>query len=244
MIDDEALTLYYYDDGLSVQRREEIASALRDDAELAARYAALATELDGLAPPSAPSAPPQAVVRWRYELDRALAAEAAPARPAVWAWPLAAAAVLVLGIVIGIHLAGDRPATPADRAAATTDASADAPAMMQRPAPRLALTRGLAAHLQSTRLQLVGLERAGAAERIDLITDIIEQNRLFERAADASDAPELARVLRAFEQMLIELAREEAAPRDISDKADQLTFEYAAMLTKLTGDASHDARSL
>ena len=45
-MNDDTLTLYYYNDGLSDQERRDVEKALRDDAELAARYRALRRRLE------------------------------------------------------------------------------------------------------------------------------------------------------------------------------------------------------
>ena len=46
MINEETLTLYYYDDGLGGSERRKIEAALQSDAELAASYANLCRELE------------------------------------------------------------------------------------------------------------------------------------------------------------------------------------------------------
>ena len=53
-----------------------------------------------------------------------------------------------------------------------------------------------------------------AADRNVLIRNIIEQNRLFELAAEQNDSANLARVLRAFELVLMQLAAEDISPED------------------------------
>ena len=47
-IDEKTLTLYYYGDGLSDSERRRVEKAIREDDLLAARYATLSGELDGL----------------------------------------------------------------------------------------------------------------------------------------------------------------------------------------------------
>jgi len=73
---------------------------------------------------------------------------------------------------------------------------------------------------------------------------IIEQNRLYERAAEQKDSPKLARVLRAFEPVLIRLAAEDLAPEDEKALRAQLAFELNVMLTKLARETSEEATSI
>ena len=72
---------------------------------------------------------------------------------------------------------------------------------------------------------------------------IIDQNRLFERAAEQNDSQKLARVLRAFEPVLLQLAAEDLAPEDAEALRAQLAFELNVMLTKLSRDTSKETHS-
>ena len=47
MINEDTLTLYYYDDGLSAAERRQVEDALKRDAALATRYQFLCAELQG-----------------------------------------------------------------------------------------------------------------------------------------------------------------------------------------------------
>ena len=69
---------------------------------------------------------------------------------------------------------------------------------------------------------------------------IINQNRLFERAAEQNDADDLARVLRAFEPVLVRLAEEDLSDADAEALRAKLAFELNVMLTKLSRDASNE----
>ena len=66
-----------------------------------------------------------------------------------------------------------------------------------------------------------------------LVLHIIEQNRLFETPLPTTTAPKLARVLRAFEPILLQLAAEDLEPADAEALLSQLAFELNVMLTKL-----------
>ena len=71
-----------------------------------------------------------------------------------------------------------------------------------------------------------------------LILHIVDQNRLFEQAAVNNDSQDLARVLRAFEPILLQLAADDVTPQRAEYLRAQLAFELNVMLTKLARDAS------
>jgi DNA-binding GntR family transcriptional regulator len=66
---------------------------------------------------------------------------------------------------------------------------------------------------------------------------------LYESAAERNDAPQIARVLRAFEPILLRLAADNIAPEDAAALRDQLAFELNVMLTKLARDASDETHT-
>ena len=107
-----------------------------------------------------------------------------------------------------------------------------------------AFTRGLQVHLRDSQREISRLAVDSGAERAVLIMGIIEQNRLFERVAEQNNSPKLARVLRAFEPILVRLAAEDIAPEDAEALRAQLAFELNVMLTKLARDASDEAHSI
>ncbi len=72
-----------------------------------------------------------------------------------------------------------------------------------------------------------------------MVNQIINQNRLFERAAEQNDADDLARVLRAFEPVLVRLAEEDLSDAEAEALRAKLAFELNVMLTKLSRDASN-----
>jgi hypothetical protein len=77
-----------------------------------------------------------------------------------------------------------------------------------------------------------------------LILHIVQQNRLFARAATENESPELSRVLRAFEPILVRLADEDLAPEEAQRLQDQLVFELNVMLTKMKQTPSDRTESI
>ena len=82
----------------------------------------------------------------------------------------------------------------------------------------------------------VGNARATPEERAKIIDVIIGQNRLYALAADRAGEPQLARVLRAFNPILEDVAngRSESTAADLS----QLSFELRVMQARLGADAA------
>jgi DNA-binding FadR family transcriptional regulator len=80
-------------------------------------------------------------------------------------------------------------------------------------------------------------------DRSLLVLQIIQQNRLFEQAAERNDADGLARVLRAFEPILMKLAAADITPEEAAALREQLAFELKVMLTKLERDTSKEVTS-
>lgn len=181
------------------------------------------------------SPPPAAVQRWHDALDNAASEEAATVQaarsnlhPTSFLMGMAIAATLALGIAIGVFIGDD-------------DAETLIPAPAQLAATPDALSRGLQVYFRESREQLMGLPNA--ADRTMLVMRIIEQNRMFESAANVSDAPKLARVLRAFEPILLQLAADDIAPADAQALQAQLAFELNVMLTKLSAESSNDSHT-
>jgi hypothetical protein len=58
-----------------------------------------------------------------------------------------------------------------------------------------------------------------------------------------NNAPNLARVLRAFEPILLQLASDDIAPQDMEALRKQLAFELKVMLTKLESAPSEQAHT-
>lgn len=241
MTDDE-LILFYYNDGLRRDERQAITDALAKDPGLAERYRALVAELGALTDPAVPGPGSNAVARWHAALDRATGAE--PARHgkrSLHGWSIAFGAALAAALAVGIGLGllpGGRDAPePVDSIAAAED----------RPAtrsPSEAFLRGLRVHLRESRIGLESLPQDDAAGRTMLIMNILEQNRLYERAAELNDAGQLARVLRAFELVLLELAIQDIPADEAAALCAKLLFEFDAMLTKLDRRPSETQRRI
>jgi len=183
-------------------------------------------------------APPAVVQRWHDALDDAAAREQIAARPArsdfhprSFVMGLAIAATLALGIAIGVFIGDDGTDTPVSVMTASTSAG-DMPD---------ALSRGLQVHFRDSREQIMSLP--DSEDRTMLVLRIIEQNRMFENVANSSDAPKLARVLRAFEPILLQLAADDIAPADAEALQAQLAFELNVMLTKLNVGSSDDSHT-
>ncbi len=77
-----------------------------------------------------------------------------------------------------------------------------------------------------------------------MIIGIIEQTRLFERAAEQNNEHSVARVLRAFELVLIRIAAEDTSTEDVEALREKLMFELSIMLTKLSQDTSEAQQTI
>lgn len=239
-MNDDMLTLYYYNDGLTNDERQQVCDALAADSQLADRYRRLSVELAAISAGPAPALTEDRLQRFRDTIDRAARAEsarqAAP-RTKVHAWSFfwgaAITAALAVGIGLGIRMSGNDAPGPAD-------------ALLTRSGPvgnSDAFVRGLQVYFRDSRNELERLPLTGNGNRTALIADLIDQNRLYARAAILNDAPKLARVLRAFEPILVRLASEDIAPEDAEALRAQLAFELNVMLTKLARDSSDESHS-
>ena len=83
-------------------------------------------------------------------------------------------------------------------------------------------TRGFQLHLQDSEREISGLSVDASGERAALLMQIIDQNRVFERSAKLNNSDNLARLLRAFEPILMRLANEDIAPADAESLRSQL----------------------
>ena len=179
-------------------------------------------------------APAHLKQQWHAAIDSAAALErgreSAPTptwRPGTLFWGMAVTAALAVGIAIGVFVpdAGRNSTVP------SVVAQSDGPTVI--PA---AFTRGLQHHFRDSRQQLAALDVD--SDRTMMILQLIEQNRLYENAASKNNAPNLARVLRAFETVLLELAATDIAPEDAEALRAKLSFELNVMLTKLAAESS------
>ncbi|MDH3615716.1 MAG: hypothetical protein OEQ90_04515 [Gammaproteobacteria bacterium] len=188
------------------------------------------------------AAPAHVVQQWHSAIDEAAALERgrvpAPAprwHPTSFFWGMAVTAALAIGIGIGFFVTdgnGPPAGSQGPMVASTTPQSEIVPA---------AFTRGLQVHLRDSRQQIASLDQG--ADRTTLVLQLIEQNRMFETAADQNNAPKLARVLRAFEPILLQLAATDIAPEDAEALRAQLAFELNVMLTKLASESSDDSQT-
>lgn len=243
-MNDDTLTLYFYNDGLSDDERLEVEAALRSDPALAARYAALRQALESWSEAEEHQAPPHLVQRWHASIERAARHEHGQSEKprgsfsfVAFGWGAAVTAALAIGIGLGTWFAGGdatRPMTPI---------TAIDVAPIEQGGGGAAFTRGLKVHLSDAEKNISSLPVETSADRTMLVMQIIQQNRMFERAAEQNDAANLARVLRAFEPILLRLAADDIAPEDAAALREQLAFELKVMLTILEREASKETQS-
>ena len=229
-MNEEALILYYYDDGLSDRERQRIAAALEADPDLAAEYQALCRDLDRLSDVSDVNVPSHVIQRMHDSIDRVArpvtVEQVRPTRsfnPLSFAWGAAVTAALAIGIGIGVYFSDDPIATP--------ETFSDP------------FTRGMQVYLRDARDGIATMPVTGMDDRAQLVMQIIEQNRLFERAAVQNHSDDLARVLRAFEPILLKLASEDITPAEAEALRAQLTFELNVMLTKISRGSSNETQT-
>jgi len=242
---DDKLVLYYYDDGLSAQEKRQIEAALEDDPDLAARYRVLQRQLAVFDEDEVAAVATHVVQRWHDSIDRAARMEQSALRKQgngfnflSFFWGAAITASLAVGVAIGVYISGGGSPTPAMNDL-VVDTVRNSPTVV--PA---AFTRGLQVHLRDSQRGISTLPLQSDADRAQLILDILQQNRLFERAAEQRNSPQLARVLRAFEPILVRLAATDIAPEDVEALRAQLAFELNVMLTKLSRETSEEAQSI
>ena len=211
-ISDDDLIVFHYRDGLDAERLAQIAQAVQDSPDLAARYERLKTLLDGLdeVPVPQPDAGFEARV-WANLESRIAPSNVIPigtprrrTAPVLRWVGFAAAAMLVLaaGFFAG------RQSVPPPQVAAEKDRSSGR-VLDAYVAAHLRQTEGLlltAVNSDSTQL------RSGDAE---LAASLVESNRLYAAAATRAGNARLADFLRQLEPLLLELANPASAP-DIS----------------------------
>ena len=240
-MNDDTLILYYYNDGLSNRERQEVSNAIANSPEVASRYDVLCRELGGFEDPIAPRPPSDMVQRWHDSLDQAASAEQQQqSKPAVHSWSFllgaAVTAALALGIGIGFMLDGAPTApNPLPGERVVTDP-------MPGAGGSTAFIRGLQVHLRESERGLASMPVD--SERARLIVDMIEQNRLFEKAAEQNDSADLARVLRAFDLVLLQLASEDIDEEEAEALRTKLIFELNVVLTKLSLGSSDEQQSI
>lgn len=188
------------------------------------------------------SAPEHVVQQWHVAIDEAAATERGRQRqnrqdwhPTSFFWGVAVTAALAIGVGIGFLIAND-----SDMEFSNTPTVAVSNSANSQRVP-VAFTRGLQVHFRDSRKTLASL--SDGADSAALIQQLIEQNRMFEAAAERNAAPKLARVLRAFEPILLRLAASDIAPEDAEALRAQLAFELNVMLTKLASESSNDSQT-
>lgn len=244
-INEETLVLYYYDDGLSREERRRVEKEIEKDEGLREQYEALSADLDALRQMDDIPAPEGLEYRLQSSLERAIRLDEAEAQPRSWLSNLfggglvaagtALAAILAVGIGIGIWVAGEE--SPAPQVVIQT------PTQQGAEWSQTAFQRGLETHFRTGRSSLASLADSEQQDREALVSALITQNRLFARLATENGSPELARVLRAFEATLVELASEDLSPGEAAALKDQLEFEYQVMLTKLARATSEQTKT-
>ena len=238
-MNDDDLILYYYQDGLTEEERLRIRSALEHDVSLRERYERLRADLARVEAADAAAVPADMVARWHDSSDRAARLERQAQRPArafhfpSFAWGSAVAAALVVGI--GVYLARERAVEPMPGGQIAASGIT-----VNRADELAAFERGLQVHLQESRQEIGGLPADADAERVVLLMRMVQENRLFEAAAEHNGAPELARLLRAFEPVLMRLASHDVSPAEARALQAQLSFELNATLTKLGRNVSEE----
>jgi len=241
-MNDNILTLYYYSDGLTAEERRQVESELGSDPALAARYNELRQQLDDLSTVDDPVAPPHLVARWHDLIDQAAEPEKVVALPPRTAfhfgsffWGAAVAASLAVGVAIGIFISGEETVPVEPYAGVVEQPVAEMPT---------AFSRGLLVHFRDSRDRLSELDTSANGERDQLILNIIQQNRLFALMAKQNDSPDLARVLRAFEPILVRLSAEDISPEQAAKLQSQLAFEINIVLTKLARQVSDNTDAI
>ncbi len=185
------------------------------------------------------SAPAHLKQQWHNTIDEAAAIERGRIEkprerwhPTSFFWGMAVSAAVAFGITIGVFVSDDTSDIPPPYVVENATQPDVVP---------VAFTRGLQHHFRNSKQQLTDLDNT--EDSAMLILRLIEQNRIFETAADQNNAPQLARVLRAFEPILLKLAATDIAPEDAEALRAQLSFELNVMLTKLAKEPSDETHS-
>ncbi len=231
--DDELLTLYYYEDGLTESEREAVATRLEEDAAFRARFDALSSVLGSTGSIDAYRTTDDRRARFSATIN-ALADRDQRARRTTAGWPIgwivtfAVTASLAIGVAIGTRLDTSPPPTNPGVVQVPTDDS-------ER------LVRRVTGHLRDSQQRLLESGDESTEDRQLLLRDIVTRNRSFVEKAEAQGDERLARVLRALEPVLLALAAEDMLPEERSDLSSQLLFELNVVLTKYGQDTSKDA---
>jgi len=237
-ISDEQLTFYYYNDGLRAAERQEIANALAVDNDLAFQYQRLCLELELLSNAKDIQPPSDMVERWHDTIRRSAEKAVAPEQKTgfhTWSffWGFAVTAALAVGIGIGAFLSTEKFEQVPIQSTSVNNGGENSP-----------FVRSLRIHLRDSEESLAAFAAHSPSTKADLIVNIIEQNRLFEKAAERNDEHSVARVLRAFELVLIRIAAEDTSAEDAEELREKLLFELNIMLTKLSQNTSKEQQTI
>ena len=233
MISDDELLLYYYRE-VDAAERARIGAALAEQPELARRLHALVGRLDAAAAVPDVPVPVEVQQRWRAALDRARTeTRAAPAPRRFYSqprWLAVAATVTAVALIFVVQ--GVLRKTPVQ----TTGPEIASTQSPGEQGDSSSYERGLKWHLASTERQLAALGDASPEERARLLDTIIAQNRMYALAAERAGEPQLARVLRAFNPILEDLAggHGDTTAADVA----QLSFELRVMQARLGAGAA------
>ena len=193
-------------------------------------------EFDALALDREIPAPSHMKQRWHDSIDIAAQREIREQRKsdrsfslASFFWGAAITTALAIGIGIGVMLSDDANVVEPNTYVVQT--------------PDIAFDRVMQVHLRDTQDDIANMPIGTVEGRTTLVLRIIQQNRLFEQAAEQNDAESLARVLRAFEPILLQLAASDIAPEDAEALREQLAFQLKVMLTKLERSTSKETTS-
>jgi hypothetical protein len=200
---------------------------MKDDSQLEFDTLGLAREI---------KAPSHLKQRWHDSIDLAAQRELHEQKKSAgtfsmssFFWGSAVTAALALGIAIGVFVTDeDEFIEPTEYIVQDRGNS---------------FNRVMQVHLRDTRNDIASMPIDTNEDRTLLVLQIIQQNRLFEQAAERNDADGLARVLRAFEPILLQLAANDIAPEDAAALRDQLAFQLKVMLTKLERSTSKETTS-
>ena len=242
---DETLLLYYYNDGLSKAERAKVADALAADESLAKRYTRISEALGRLPDEPATALASDQLQRFHDTIEKAAnrtasAEQRRPRQTYIWSFLLGAMATAAIVAAIGFSTLLN-PGTTETGLPQSVDLT---PAVYSTPSNNPdALRRGLQVYFRDSRTDLARLSTETDAERTAMIMSLIEQNRRYEKLASQNASPELARVLRAFEPILLRLAADDISAEDSELLRSKLGFELNVMLTKLTQEASENTQS-
>ncbi len=224
----EALTLYYYNDGLSASHRRALAAKLDADPAYRRAYEQLCRTLDDVGSLDSLEVSPDKRERLLGTLDRLAGEVKDDAREhrtsGGWMLGFALAATLVVGIAIGLRI--EPGVEEVDTVVTRSD---DQP-----------LVRRVTNHLRSSQKSLEDAVSRPDHDRLFLVRDIVTRNRAFADKATAEGDEQLARLLRAFEPILLELAAGEITAEDEALLRSQLLFELNIVLTKYGQAASNE----